>query len=243
MRLLTPDPFLAEILGKPAYRVDAPSFVAQSITPSGQDAFAYAKTSPSDLEVIAQLEANGFRLADTNVQLDRPINSDWPDRDLGPGYSIRPADSEDRIEVQMVARESFVYTRFHLDPQIPNHQAAEIKATWAGNFFSGKRGDHMLVVNDAEEKVLGFLQLLNRERELIIDLIAVAPSHQGMGLATALIRTAAEVCQPRCDRFLVGTQIANTKSIRAYEKLGFRVCGASYLFHYHGPLSANQKTY
>ena len=78
---------------------------------------------------------------------------------------------------------------------------------------------------------------MSKDDALIIDLIAVEPSHQGNGLATAMIKFAADYCG-KWQRMLVGTQVSNIPSIRTYEKLGFRMCGSSYVFHYHGPVKA-----
>lgn len=237
-QLLIPDKFIAGILGKPAFRLNSPSQAADAIALSGQVGFVYVKVGTQEQDTIALLETSGFRLIDTNVQLDRPREGSWLEANLALGYRVRFANPNDRSSVETVACESFLYTRFHLDPEIPNQHANQIKAAWAGNFFAGERGEHMVVACDAADIPVGFLQLLNREGELVIDLIAVAVPHQGKGVATAMIRFAVEHCRPQRERLVVGTQIANTPSLRAYEKLGFRVCDASYLFHYHGPLAA-----
>lgn len=94
-----------------------------------------------------------------------------------------------------------------------------------------------MVVATAADTPVGFLQLLAREKQLIIDLIAVDQEAQGAGLATGMIQFAARQLS-NFESMLVGTQIANIPSLRVYEKLGFRMCGASYMYHYHGPLLA-----
>jgi len=35
------------------------------------------------------------------------------------------------------------------------------------------------------------------------------------------------------ERIVVGTQISNTRSLRAYGRLGFRVCSATHVLHRH----------
>jgi RimJ/RimL family protein N-acetyltransferase len=35
------------------------------------------------------------------------------------------------------------------------------------------------------------------------------------------------------EKIHAGTQIANIPSMRLYESLGFRICRAGYVFHYH----------
>ncbi len=93
-----------------------------------------------------------------------------------------------------------------------------------------------MVVPTYQGRAVGFLQLLSRDETLIIDLIAVDKTHQGRGLATAMIKFAADSCGD-WKRMLVGSQVANIPSARTYEKLGFRMCDSSYVFHYHGPIA------
>jgi len=234
--LLKPDLFVGEYLAKPAWRVTQPELVVPAMFQGGDAGFAYSKVLASKPQSAAGLQACGFRLIDTNVQLDLPIaDVGDPTLTLPSGYEVRWAVENDRAGVEAVAGESFVFTRFHLDPDIPDEAANGIKAAWAGNFFDGKRGDQMAVATCKGEPV-GFLQLLFADSTLIIDLIAVAGDHQGNKLASAMIQFAAQE-NASLDRYLVGTQIANTPSLRAYEKLGFRVCDASYVFHYHGPIN------
>ena len=231
---LIPEPFLAAILEKPCFRLADPETISQVNFQAGSDGFAYAKVDTKKPWVAEAVQDAGFRLIDSNVQLDRPMKGEWPGTDLKSEYEIRPAKSEDHADVERVAGNSFIFTRFHLDPKVPDKHANAIKARWAGNYFTGKRGDQMLVAAH-KGRAVGFLQLLAREETLVIDLIAVEKAHQGNGLATGMITHAAESNADR-ERMLVGTQIANTPSLRAYEKLGFRVCASDYLFHYHGPI-------
>jgi ribosomal protein S18 acetylase RimI-like enzyme len=138
----------------------------------------------------------------------------------------------DRQAVEDIARKSFLYSRFHLDPAFSRAVADRIKAEWAGNFFHGQRGDHM-VVAEVAGAVRGFLQLLQDEPErMTIDLIAVAEDVRGRGVASAMMGYAMRACRARTLR--VGTQAANLASLRLYENLGFRVIATSYVLHRHG---------
>ena len=47
-----------------------------------------------------------------------------------------------------------------------------------------------------------------------------------------------EAESPNVKLLRVGTQLANTGSLRLYEGLGFRQCQAQYVFHYHSPRTA-----
>lgn len=162
-------------------------------------------------------------MIDTNVQLKRSGNV------LAEGPAqVRPAEPDDALSVKALAAEAFVFDRFHRDPQIGHGPASRLKAEWAGNFFSGRRGDRMVVAED-QEGVCGFLQLIDADHDTVIDLIAVNGRCRGKGVARSMIALAAK----NASAMRVGTQIANLPSLALYETLGFRMTAASYVLHLH----------
>ncbi|OGV50884.1 MAG: hypothetical protein A2X49_05570 [Lentisphaerae bacterium GWF2_52_8] len=191
--------------------------------------FVYAKVPTDSLAAAHFLESFGFRLIDTNVLFDRELPG-GPAAPFSP--AVRLARPEDREEVMRIARENFIFSRFHLDPMIPRDTANEIKAQWAGNFFNGKRGDAMLIAEN-EGELAGFCQMLFKDGLATIDLIAVEKKHRRLGLSAALVAAAESHYTKKATRMLVGTQVANIPSMRSYEKAGFRIRDSKYIFHYH----------
>ena len=230
------DRFIAGILGKPTWRVKCNTSVLLNCFNNGPMSFAYTKLECLNIDLIKTFEQIGFNLIDTNIQFERSKKRACRDMKLPSNYDMRFAQLDDRETVEKVAFSSIKYSRFHLDPLIPNTLASDIKRSWAGNYFMGKRGDTM-VVSTFQNKVVGFLQLLLNGNTYIIDLIAVEKSHQGKGLAGKMIEFAAAKC---CEwiTMSVGTQLSNIPSINLYQKLGFRICNSSYVFHYHGPVQS-----
>lgn len=231
--MFTPDPFLAAILQRPAFHASV-SKLDLALFSSGDFSFIDAKVPSYDTAACALLETAGFHLIDTNVQLDCDISSPWPLEKNSVAACVRFATPADKARIEHIASSSFTFSRFHLDPRISTAAANKIKSQWAGNFFSGKRGHWMVVAESAGEPA-AFLQLLQKDDAIIIDLIGVASAHQRCGLGSAMIRFAMRECAP-ASRMIVGTQISNVPSLRTYEALGFRVCSSSYIFHYHGPV-------
>jgi ribosomal protein S18 acetylase RimI-like enzyme len=228
------DEFLAGVLGRPSLRVEVPAvgvddaLVAAIAAVQGAPVFLYAKLPTDAVGAVQRLERLGFHLIDTNVTLERSAAGNWGKP--GPTRSARPSD---RKAVMALAGRSFALSRLHLDPQVPRAAADRSRAEWAGNFFRGRRGDDMLIAEAGEDEVAGFLQLLGpREGVLTIDLIGVAPEHRRKGLAAALIGHAASGI-PGARVLRVGTQVANTPSLRLYEGLGFRIRESHYVLHYH----------
>lgn len=231
------DSFIGAILDKDSWRITDTRLVSPEVFRGGPDSFCYAKVDCSAISEVQALESAGFHLVDTNVTLEWQNSESRQPTHQDKNYEVRMADSADAKATEELAAQGFVCSRFHLDPMVSDRMASEIKRQWAGNYFKGQRGDWMIVANH-HDTIVGFNQILRRDDALIIDLIAVHPDHRGKGLATAMIRKAAIACGG-WQRMLVGTQIANIPSLCAYQKLGFRMRGSSYVFHYHGPVQAN----
>jgi GNAT superfamily N-acetyltransferase len=194
--------------------------------------FVDAKVPSEAVGRLHQLEAAGFAVVDTSVQLTRPAVP----FDVQSGH-VRFALPADEATVRTLAAQSISQSRFHLDPAIPRATANHLKAEWAGNFFAGHRGDWMVVAEDAGE-VCGFLQLLRSEEGVVIDLIGVSSNHRSRGLGSQMIAFAAHHCLDRPARLTVGTQIANVRSLAFYQRLGFTITAAFYVLHLHRPATS-----
>jgi ribosomal protein S18 acetylase RimI-like enzyme len=213
------DAFLSGILGKPAYHWSGGDF-----QPPTGPAFVDAKVAVDDIGNLLALQVAGFKVMDINVQLERPTDAIAQEH-----RGVRDARPADEAAVRQIASEAFVYDRFHRDPAIGHDAASRLKAQWTGNFFAGKRGDQMIVAEDAKG-VCGFLQLLKPAGgDTVIDLIAVSDRARGQGMAQAMIALAAT----NAGAMKVGTQLANLPSLALYRKLGFAITSASHILHLH----------
>jgi ribosomal protein S18 acetylase RimI-like enzyme len=218
---LKADAWLSAILGKPAFHLPpGPAF----IPPQGP-AFVDARIGAGDTAALLALQDKGFRVMDVSVQLVRP-----PGAMPAAGPDVREARPADAEAVKALAAEAFVFDRFHCDPAIGHDTASRLKAEWAGNYFTGKRGDGMVVAEDGVG-ICGFLQWLHVGGETVIDLIAVAGRSRGKGYGRAMIALAGSAGQA----LRVGTQIANLPSLALYGGSGFRQTAASYVLHLHIP--------
>jgi len=194
-----------------------------------QSVFLYSKVFTTYFLGIYFLEELHFNLVDTNVTFDKPVISK---NNLVGNCHIRFAVPEDQKSIIDLARKSFVYTRFHLDPEFPDKTADNIKGEWFRNYFEGNRGDRMIVAL-IDKKIVGILQLFyGNDKTLIIDQIAVDEKHRRMGIARDMI----SFVETQCHGFVkirVGTQLANMPSVNLYEDLGFKITDAKHVFHYH----------
>ncbi len=165
---LEPDLWLTGIIERPVFSYD-PSFSGrhEALRSLPKGAFVYAKVPVDDSQLVQSVESYGFHLVDTNIILEKKSPEPWSKCGWS---SIAPAKPGDRDKVTELARRCFKFSRFHLDPMIPREVADTIKAAWAGNFFSGERGELMLVAR-RETEVVGFLQCLVTDKELTVDLL------------------------------------------------------------------------
>ncbi len=223
---MTEDRWLGDLLALPAYRIAGQMMngLPPDILPSGP-LFAYVKVPVDDLQSCASLSAAGFRLVDTAVTLDKPLCADGGDNP----DAVRPARPSDQARLAEIAAVSFRQTRFHADSRISDSTARAIKAAWVSNYFTGTRGTHMIVA-DRNGRPTGFCLMIADGSRVVIDLIAVAPESQGSGVGTAMLRFA-ETSFRDHEVLVVGTQIANTGSLRFYTKHGFRPASAEHVFH------------
>lgn len=220
---LVRDKWLEERLNRPAFTlpVDAPV----ECEPHSGAAFIQTKVPITDSTRADRLIRVGYSLVETAVVLEKAI------KPAPPHVGVRFARPDDETSVRRIAGSVFRFSRFHMDPAIPLDAANRIKEDWAGNFFSGSRGTHMVVQEDAGA-VVGFLLLIIQNDTLIIDLVGVSAGAQGRGYGRSMIDFAANnIDGPH--RFLVGTQLCNVPSLAYYNGHGFRVVDARYSLHRH----------
>jgi ribosomal protein S18 acetylase RimI-like enzyme len=217
------DAWLSDVLGVPAFAVDPAGNLDR---PAGR-AFEYAKVLAQDVAAVARLCTHGFVPVDVNVTLVRPARFGAP---AGRGAGVRPAEPADADRLLEIADTSFRYSRFHLDPEIPQELAGRVKREWTRSYLDGRRGLELLVaVSDGGP--VGLLAVLADGDVRVIDIVAVASDRQRRGIGRALVDAFVERHGQR--ELRVGTQAANASSLRLYEGAGFRFASAAYVLHRH----------
>lgn len=216
---MTYDAWLSSLLGKAAYHV------APDVTNITETGFYDSKANlMSQVGALARL---GFDPIVTEVALERRPIASIMEKTKTPTRAATPAD---QAAVKLIAGKTFSFDRFHRDPKIGKAVADEIKRQWVGNFFDGKRGTHMIVV-ERDGKVVGFSQCICRDGVLITDLMGVDPAYLGRGAGRDLMRGALTTIEHKVAR--VGTQIDNLASLALYTSLGYRMMDSRVVCHYH----------
>ena len=153
--------------------------------------FVFSKISTDAVTVWQCLEKADFKLIDTNIKFKLYGNISYKMKQQK-DIKIVFAEKKHQKAAGKIARNNFIYSRFHLDPLINNNTADKIKQNWVENYFVGKRGDEMVLALMNGEPV-GFLQLIIKERGLCIDLIGVDKIAQGQGVASNMIQFARKI--------------------------------------------------
>lgn len=246
--LFDEDRWLSDVLARPAYRVHlaaeaAPDALRRAFEAHGAaGAFYTLKVDASAVPMVEALRSLGFYVADVNVTLSRrpePARPPGvPDSAPTPAQPVMvgPGEPSQVSDVLDVAGHCFRYSRFHLDPYIPQAVAHRVKREWVRSYVEGRRGDGWLVATRGGE-VAGFLAWLDRDdagcRIRVIDLMGVSERCQRQGVGRALVRTFVEQAGEAIGRLEVGTQAANIPSLALYIACGFVPVRTQFVLHAH----------
>jgi ribosomal protein S18 acetylase RimI-like enzyme len=235
------DSWLAGIIDAPVYKIDTagqnPAEIASLVQAHAAQqgkAFYFAKVETTQVELVRQLGAAGMYVVDVNTlfRLDPPFQVDASPLPV----KVVQVEAQHTEDVLRIAGSCFRFSRFHLDPLIPDAMAHRIKRDWIENYVLGKRGCALLVALINQQPV-GFLAVLASEMDgkqvRTIDLVGVDSAHQGQRIGEALVKTFITAFGRDASILQVGTQAANIPSMRLYEKLGFRMASTSYVLHMH----------
>jgi len=238
-----PDTWLAAIFGCPVLKVSFPAVTTEATIPllegaifrEVKPAFYYAKLSTRRVAEVSALTRLGFSVVDVNVTLERSPSTSC----LGlqqRSVPVRDSLPQERPAILEIAESCFVYSRFHLDPQVPNEVANAVKRAWVDNYCLHKRGDRLLAA-EVDGHPVGFLAVnkakVGEQRVQIIDLIGVHRDYQRRGVGLSLVESFIRESCGDTDLLRVGTQAVNIPSIALYEKCGFHVVETAYMLHAH----------
>lgn len=241
------DPWLKAIFGYPVFRLavsaeDTAEGLSDQIgafLSRGQRkdrSFYYTRIPTTRVDCLTTLTSVGFNVVDVAVTFAMPVGAVRHSGELGVPVLIRDARPGDHSILLKIASSCFGYSRFHLDPAIPNDTANAVKRAWVQSYCQSQRGERLLVA-ERDGQPVGFLAILARgsgnRAKWIIDLLGVDSAHQGCGIGQALVEAFIAAGNVRAQSLQVGTQVANLPSLRLYEKCGFRIIESAYVLHAH----------
>lgn len=231
---ISEDGWLSARFGHPVYTVDPDTETTELTRHLGaQTRASYQAKVPSErVDRCRALTEAGLYVVDANVTLARTPEAPT---DPGAGCTVTDALAKHRAPVLEIAATAFRFSRFHLDPAVPDETASRIKRDWIESYFRGHRGDELLValVDGAPAGFLAVLATNNGASVRVIDLVATDRSRRSQGVGGALTRAFLARSVGRCELVQVGTQLANVGATRFYEGFGFTTARTQYVLHGH----------
>lgn len=198
-------------------------------------ALAYWASDPQDEVSQQAAQACQGLLADKKTTFAMELGPDH-----GPaeetGWVVEEfTDDVPNSELESLAIEAGIQSRFRLDPRIPDGKCADLYRQWIRNSTNRRLADAVLVVRQTG-RIVGMVTVAEKHGAGDIGLIAAAAAMRGKKLGMALVRAAQAWARNRgLKRAQVVTQGANAAACRLYEKCGYRVTKTENLYHFWIP--------
>jgi len=192
-----------------------------------------AETEFSDLPTAHALERAGFYLAETRLILYRTEKLSL-EAEAGGLQDYSPRYKRDLLEI---ARRSFTTSRFSTDPHLDQRAARRMYSKWLVDGLDGRADFVKVAVNG--DKPSGFVLCRKLVEEMpesqlvvgVMDLMAVAPEHQGQGLGQRLVRAAWQWLSANSAVHVARIRGDNFVSIGVHTSVGFRFYSGKVGFH------------
>lgn len=223
------DQFLSEALKKKCYRVRSYSGL-HGIEPDDAE-FLFFKSAIHLNDELNPIRDLGYCLICSEAHYRFPA-TELVDNNSFSVQFVRRARKEDRSSLLKIAGSSFIFDRFHQDPNISQKLADELKVKWVENCLNGLRGNAVKVF-DSGSGVSGFVCLAQTPSSVLIDLIAVMPGQHRRGIGKALIQASLAFAKEKKLSLIVGTQLENVASTQLYENSGFKKFTTQAVWHKH----------
>ena len=189
--------------------------------------YVVARLDAGDVHSTQVLERQGFVLVDAILSQYLAVGGAPPAPPSG-AVAVRTAQAADAARLEELSDECFTMSRFHWDPWIGIARARAIYREWARNIASGQ--DDVDLVAELDGTIVGFLSCKDVPGMRAaygfgqgrIGLVAVAAAARGRGVVGAMTsELVARAPSFGWDLLGIGTQIANVRAIRAYQRTGF----------------------
>jgi RimJ/RimL family protein N-acetyltransferase len=140
-------------------------------------------------------------------------------------FRVRPARAEDALEIVSWFPDHDAAVMWG-GPHVPD----PIEAPWLAREFRSRSRAHFVLADEADRPLalIGMRRRLSESRVHLIR-VGVRPEARGRGLAGRLIEAVAQIARAGgAGRLTLNVYGANSAAVRAYEKAGFAVAGATH---------------
>lgn len=185
---------------------------------------------------------HGYQMLDFRLMLDHDMTTPIPP----PKRQTRTYQPSDLAELERIAHESFLDSRFLIDPFFPaKERSKDMYVQWirrrSGGLYavsSFSPADHIVIAEDDAGEPVGFVTCLlrppNADGVVVgsVDLVAVDQRARGLYIGESMVSAAlAWFKQQNCQRVEVVTQGRNVRAQRVYQRCGFLARRAHTWYH------------
>jgi len=179
----------------------------------------------------------GGRLVDQRVTYTARLTSDdWanlePELDHDHFHIAEYRSVEVASSLRRLALESGAFSRFRLDPQIPQGVFEAIYDAWIRRSVAREIADEVLTANE-DDRIIGFVTVRAGGPLGEIGLLAVDASARGRGVGLSLVRAAhSAMLRHGCTQARVATQKDNLGACAVYQSAGYVVSEVERVYHF-----------
>ncbi len=193
-----------------------------------------SKVNALDIDLINELEENGFLLKDIQLTYKYEVNEPVPYK-LPEDLIIREANLSDKKALYDIAINSFQkYGHYAADPKLDSDKCKEIYGDWIVRSFEKKVADNILVA-EVNGKVAGFLShkiYVNNFKYAAGGIGAVDPTYRNKDIFKAITISGLNwASENNCDWVEHNVLITNYPVNRSFSKLGFKISNSFITFH------------
>lgn len=193
-----------------------------------------ARVNTNHLDVVQQMEDDGYRLMDTLVYYAFKYAKKAVPEDTSQ-HRIRSIQPDDLDEVKTIATESFkgYYGHYHADPHLPDDKCDAVYIDWAGKSVTSEAFANEVLVIVGDNRLNGFATLRkNSDTKGEGVLFGVAPHAQGQGIYRTMMIHGMIWCQQQgAEQMVVSTQVNNIAVQKVWARLGFEMDRSYYTMH------------
>ena len=136
-------------------------------------------------------------------------------------------------ELEALAVQAGEYSRFRVDPRIPEDRFLELYRLWIRKSVTGELAEKVLVVRNEAGTVVGMVTAGDKDGRGDIGLLAVADSVRGRSFGVGLVAAAQQWALDRgYSTAQVVTQGDNVAACRLYEKCGYHIDRVEHIYHF-----------
>lgn len=166
-------------------------------------------------------------LADVNIKLIKNV------KEVQEEFSKVVIQNNMKLNERMleISEKAFVFSRFYADTRLPENRY-KIYLNWTRNSF--EKNNKYFATYAEENTIQGFILFsINKEANIVIELIAVDQKGQNKGIGSLLMKSVEQFAFKRhIKKINVGTQLNNINAQNFYIKYGFKHTDITSIYHW-----------